>query len=117
MIADRAPGRRQIAAPELARHLARGADEAADREQASERRRLEEEPGKPDATGKLGHDRADHTGEARDPQGERSPTDQEHHGRAPAESPLPGRQQSAEPRNGVVAVRGIAERQIDREGE
>jgi len=101
----------------MGRHLARGADQAADGEQARERERIEDEPDEPQPDGERGDRGADQAGEARDPERDRRATDQEPHGRAPAQVPMAGRQETAEPRDRVIAVREISDRQIDGEGE
>jgi hypothetical protein len=117
VISDRPAGRREIPPPELDRDFASGADEAADRQEARERERLEQKSGESEMAGERGHDHADDTREGGDAEGERRTAGQEPHGRAVAEPPPAGREQPAEPCDGMVAVRGIAESQVDGEGQ
>ena len=117
VIPDGSPGRHEIPAAQLNRDFASGAGQATEREQAREREGFDEEPGLPEMVGERGHDRADHARKAGDGEGERRTAGQKQRGRAVAEPSLAGSEQPAEPRDGMVAVRGIAERQIDRKSQ
>src|SRR5262249_39995494 len=76
---------------------------------------FERESGVSQTSGELGHTGAGPTREAGDPEGEHGARDQEPHGRAAAEPALAGREQPPEPRDWMVAVRRIAESEVDRE--
>jgi hypothetical protein len=117
VVSDRAAGAREIAAAELARHLASRRHETPEREQARERDRLEKEPGEPETIGERRHQRTSDAGECGDADRERGAAGEQARRRATTEASTACPEQPAEPRDGVKAVGRIAERQIDRQGQ
>jgi hypothetical protein len=104
VIADRAAGTREIAAAELTRHLAGRRHKTPEREQTRERKALEHEACEPETIGERRHQRAADAGECGDAHGERSAAGKQTRRRASTELPSAGVEQSAEPRDRMIAV-------------
>jgi hypothetical protein len=115
VVADRPARGLELALSDQGGDLARGADEPTEREQAAQREGFEHEPGGAEPRGEPRHQCSGHTGEAGDRDGERRATDQEPGRRAAAQPAATGRQQPADPGDGMEAVGRISEREVDRQ--